>query len=110
MNYLQTNGLTTKQQLQLYKMSMVTYTYWLDNTKTQSFNFMRYIKRIPKEVSVWFELNFPPKKGFTFRYYAYNNGTTKYYGCEVCLKGKFYHNATQASLEWFAKNINLKRY
>lgn len=69
-----------------------------------------WIKKIPNEILKWFELNFKPNQGYTYKFYSYTGIDDKIYGCEVFKNGEFWHNATQASLDWFVKNQNKKLY
>lgn len=73
------------------------------------------IRKVPKEVRQYFEVNFPPKRGFTYKFYWYKQNQTlsptpknKIYGCEVYKNRRFYHNATQGNISWFRKHKNKK--
>lgn len=73
-----------------------------------------HIKKVPSAVLEWFSLNFP-RPEFAYKFYWYDNGDgVKIYGCNVYQwvgdKMEFYHNATQASLEWFIINSDKKIY
>jgi len=61
------------------------------------------VKRPPKEVKAWFDRNFPDCEYKFYWYRGYDQ--EKVYGCEVYHNNEYWHNATQADLEWF-KNSN----
>lgn len=65
------------------------------------------IKKVPIHVVAWFNRHFPLIDGYTYEYYWYTGMDGKTYGCNVSKDGKFWHNATQATEEWFIKQFGI---
>lgn len=68
---------------------------------------MRRVKTVPNIVLDWFKTNFP---GMTYSFYVYKIDKTKpmshenrVYGCEVFRDGRYYHNATQMTIDEFKR-------
>lgn len=67
---------------------------------------IHWLKKAPKEVIRYFENHFPRKAGYSYIFYSYKTSDgRKIYGCEVIRDGQFWHNATQADLNWFKQNF-----
>lgn len=62
------------------------------------------LSKPPAPVRNWFSKNFPH---CTYKFYTYMTKKIdgqKIYACEVYLDGRYYHNATQAPLDWYIAN------
>lgn len=62
------------------------------------------VKNVPDVVRQWFRFNFAGSE-YTFNFYTYKGVNGKTYGCEVYKNGEYYHNATQATEQWFNDDL-----
>lgn len=70
---------------------------------------MRYVKNVPSSVLDWFKINFP---NMTYKFYVYKinkleamSRENRVFGCEVFNNNGYFHNGTQATIDFFEKRI-----
>lgn len=67
---------------------------------------MNYIKNVPAGVLLYYQLRYPQGLGYSYRFYIYTaTNERKIYGCLVFKEGIFYHNATQATEDWYNQKV-----